>query len=180
METILEKVLRPHEPRPDAPPSPVGAPTPGLIRTGQLGKVMEESSSIAYSYAKAFLAQHHPASPFFQHAAIHLHVPEGATPKDGPSAGATMATALLSLALARPISADLAMTGELSLTGKILKIGGVKEKLIAARRAGITTVVLPRANQADWDDLPDYIREGIAVHFVESFPEIARLVGLLP
>lgn len=168
METILEKIA--------------GSSTDkgSLIRTGQLGKVMEESSTIAYSYAKAFMTKYYPESPFFQQAAIHLHVPEGATPKDGPSAGSTMTTALLSLALSRPIPSSLAMTGELSLTGKVLRIGGVKEKMIAARRSGIKTVILPASNRADWDDLPEYIREGLTVHFVEEFPEIAKITGLLP
>lgn len=171
METLLERTI-----------SGAGdKPTSGsLLRTGQLGKVMEESSSIAYSYAKAFMTQYHPESAFFQHAAIHLHVPEGATPKDGPSAGTTMATALISLALNKPIRSDIAMTGELSLTGKILRIGGVKEKMIAARRAGVKTIILPSTNRADWDDLPAYIKEGLDVHFVGTFPDIAKIVGLFP
>jgi len=90
-----------------------------------------------------------------------------------------MTTALLSLALGKPVRSDLAMTGEISLTGKILKIGGVREKTIAARRAGVKTIILPASNRAEWDDLPAYIREGIQVHFVEDFLEIARLTGLL-
>lgn len=171
METLLERTIKGTGEKPAAG---------SLLRTGQLGKVMEESSSIAYSYAKAFMSQHHPDSTFFQHAALHLHVPEGATPKDGPSAGTTMATALLSLALDKAIRSDIAMTGELSLTGKVLRIGGVKEKMIAARRAGVRTVILPSTNRADWDDLPAYIKEGLTVHFVDAFPEIAQIVGLLP
>jgi Lon-like ATP-dependent protease len=172
METILERIT--------SAGKDSSKTSPGLIRTGQLGKVMEESSTIAYSYAKAFMTRYYPASDFFQHAAIHLHVPEGATPKDGPSAGTTMTTALLSLALGRELPADLAMTGELSLTGKVMKIGGVREKVIAAKRAAIRTVLLPKANQADWDELQDYIREGIQVHFVESYEDVARICGLLP
>lgn len=172
METILERILSSKDSS--------GKANPGLIRTGQLGKVMEESSTIAYSYSKAFMTKNYPNSDFFQHAAIHLHVPEGATPKDGPSAGTTMTTALVSLALNTPIPADLAMTGELSLTGKVMKIGGVKEKVIAAKRAGIKTVLLPKSNQADWEELQDYIREGIQVHFIETFEDVARICGLLP
>jgi len=166
METLLERT--------------VDKASGSLLRTGQLGKVMEESASIAYSYAKGFMTQYHPHSAFFQHAALHLHVPEGATPKDGPSAGTTMATALLSLALSKPLPTHTAMTGELSLTGKVLRIGGVKEKMIAAKRAGIHTVLLPGTNRSDWDDLPGYIRDGLTVHFVDSYPDIACIFGFLP
>lgn len=168
METILEKAY-----------GDKNSSSAGLIKTGQLGKVMEESCTIAYSYAKAFLTRHYPSNDFFTRSAIHLHVPEGATPKDGPSAGVTMTTALLSLAMNRPIRSDIAMTGELSLTGKVMRIGGVKEKVIAAKRAGISTVILPQSNHADWQDLPDYVKEGVTVHFAEDYEQIARLTGLL-
>jgi len=99
-------------------------------------------------------------------------VPEGATPKDGPSAGVTMATALLSLALKRRINRPLAMTGELTLTGKVLPVGGIREKLIAARRVGIRELVLPAANRKDVDELPDYLRKGMRVHCAETYPEV--------
>lgn len=150
----------------------------GLIRTGQLSDVMKESSSIAYSYAKHFVAQSHPENDFFDKASLHLHVPDGATPKDGPSAGCTMATALVSQALQRPIPSDIAMTGELTLTGKVLRIGGVKEKTIAAKRAGMKAIILPRTNHSDWTELPDYIREGLEVHFVSDFAQVASILNL--
>lgn len=102
--------------------------------TGQLGDVMRESASIAHTYARAFLHQHTPDNHYFDKTSLHVHVPAGATPKDGPSAGCTIITALLSLALGQPVKHGLAMTGEVSLTGRILPIGGVKEKLLAARR----------------------------------------------
>lgn len=145
---------------------------PSFTRTGQMGKVMEESSSIAYTFAKSFFANMTPPNDFFEKASIHLHVPEGATPKDGPSAGCTMVTSLLSLALNRAIPCDIAMTGELTLTGKILKIGGVKEKAIAAKRSGITRVLFPKSNMADWHELPPFIKEGLQPHFVEDYSEI--------
>lgn len=147
---------------------------PALMKTGQMGDVMKESCSIAYSFAKAFLNTNFQQNHFFRHAVIHLHVPEGATPKDGPSAGCTMATALLSLALQRPVPSDIAMTGELTLTGKILKIGGVKEKVIAAKRSGIRRIIMPVSNRVDWEELPDYVKEGINAMFVENYLEIAR------
>ena len=146
-----------------------------FIRTGQLGKVMEESSSLAYSYSRSFLTKNYTENNFFDTSTIHLHVPEGATPKDGPSAGITMTTALLSLALNKPIPSDLAMTGELSLTGKVLRIGGVREKVIAAKRSGIKRVILPKSNESDWFKLPDYLKEGLEVYFVEDYFEVAKI-----
>ncbi|KAI2588125.1 lon peptidase 1, mitochondrial, partial [Homo sapiens] len=110
--------------------------------TGQLGEVMKESARIAYTFARAFLMQHAPANDYLVTSHIHLHVPEGATPKDGPSAGCTIVTALLSLAMGRPVRQNLAMTGEVSLTGKILPVGGIKEKTIAAQ-AGLTLTLPP-------------------------------------
>ena len=106
---------------------------------------------------------------------IHLHVPEGSTPKDGPSAGITMATALLSLALATPIKRNLAMTGELTLTGKVLAVGGVKEKIIAARRASINEIILPADNKRDYDEIPLYLKEGLTVHFANEFKDVSVL-----
>jgi len=105
-----------------------------MLTTGQLGDVMRESASIAHTYARAFLNTHDPHNHYFDTTSLHVHVPAGATPKDGPSAGCTIITALLSLALKQPVKHGLAMTGEVSLTGKVLPIGGVKEKLLAARR----------------------------------------------
>jgi ATP-dependent Lon protease len=146
-----------------------------FIRTGQLGKVMEESSSLAYSYSRSFLTKNYPENNFFDTYTIHMHVPEGATPKDGPSAGVTMTTALLSLALNKPIPSDLAMTGELSLTGKVMRIGGVREKVVAAKRSGIKRVILPKSNESDWFKLPDYLKEGLEVNFVGDYSEIAKI-----
>ena len=103
---------------------------------------------------------------------MHLHVPHGGTPKDGPSAGCTMITAMLSLALEKPIKANLAMTGEVTLTGRVLPIGGVKEKTMAARRSGIKELVFPKGNQKDYEELADEIKEGLKVHLVESYEEI--------
>ncbi|PJF17929.1 ATP-dependent protease La [Paramicrosporidium saccamoebae] len=169
IETILERVLSESSDKHN----------PGLIRTGQLGDVMKESSSIAYSFAKSFVVENFPDNRFFEKAALHLHVPEGATPKDGPSAGCTMATSLLSQALGKPLQSDIAMTGELTLTGKILRIGGVKEKTIAAKRSGVKKLIFPKSNEADWSELPDYIRDGLEVKFVESYKEIAKLLKFL-
>lgn len=107
---------------------------------GQLGDVFRESASIAHTFSRAYLSSVDPSNKFFSSSAVHVHVPAGATPKDGPSAGCTIATALLSLALNKPVAADLAMTGEVTLTGRVLPIGGVKEKVLAARRSGVKTV----------------------------------------
>ncbi|CAO2641083.1 Lon protease homolog, mitochondrial, partial [Lemmus lemmus] len=143
--------------------------------TGQLGDVMKESARIAYTFARAFLMEHDPDNDFLVTSHIHLHVPEGATPKDGPSAGCTIVTALLSLALGQPVLQNLAMTGEVSLTGKVLPVGGIKEKTIAAKRAGVTCIVLPAENRKDFSDLAPFITEGLEVHFVEHYRDIFRI-----
>ncbi|KAG8454812.1 hypothetical protein GDO86_001144 [Hymenochirus boettgeri] len=140
--------------------------------TGQLGDVMKESAKIAYTFARAFLMKKHPDNRFLVSSHIHLHVPEGATPKDGPSAGCTIVTALLSLSLGHPVRQNVAMTGEVSLTGKILPVGGIKEKTIAAKRAGVTCIILPSENKKDYYDLASFITEGLEVHFVEHYEEI--------
>uniref|UniRef100_A0A6J0SJZ1 Lon protease homolog, mitochondrial n=1 Tax=Pogona vitticeps TaxID=103695 RepID=A0A6J0SJZ1_9SAUR len=144
--------------------------------TGQLGDVMKESAKIAYTFARAFLMQRMPANDFLVTSHLHLHVPEGATPKDGPSAGCTIVTALLSLALNQPVRQNVAMTGEVSLTGKILPVGGIKEKTIAAKRAGVTCIILPSENKKDYSDLAEFITEGLEVHFVEHYDEIFDIV----
>lgn len=146
-----------------------------LTRTGQLGKVMEESSTIAYTVAKGYLLKYYPDNKFFDKNMLHLHVPEGATPKDGPSAGITMTISLLSLALNKPVNPSLAMTGELTITGKVLRIGGLKEKTIAAKRANVTRVIFPKANEADWKMLPDHIKEGLEPHMVDTFDQVFQL-----
>jgi len=144
----------------------------GLEVTGSLGDVMKESVRIAHSFARQLLHELEPGSEFLEKNQLHLHVPEGATPKDGPSAGCTLVTAMLSLARGVPVRPDLAMTGELSLTGKILPVGGIKEKTIAAKRAGIKVISLPEENRKDFDDLPDFIRADIEVHFVKHYRDI--------
>ncbi|KAL8710604.1 MAG: hypothetical protein Q9220_004828 [cf. Caloplaca sp. 1 TL-2023] len=149
---------------------------PGLERTGNLKNVMRESTVIAYSFAKGFLAKSFPDNKFFEKAKVHLHCPEGAVQKDGPSAGVTMATSLLSLALGRSVGSTVAMTGELTVTGKVLRIGGLREKVVAARRAGAEKVVFPGDNLSDWLELPENIKEGIDGHSVNWYEEIFDLV----
>eukprot|EP00604_Paraphysomonas_vestita_P002956 CAMPEP_0174820794 /NCGR_PEP_ID=MMETSP1107-20130205/4839_1 /TAXON_ID=36770 /ORGANISM="Paraphysomonas vestita, Strain GFlagA" /LENGTH=502 /DNA_ID=CAMNT_0016036799 /DNA_START=1081 /DNA_END=2586 /DNA_ORIENTATION=+ len=129
------------------------------VVTGQLGNVMKESVNIAYTFARKLVTTRFPENDFFQRSHIHIHVPEGAVEKDGPSAGVAMATALTSLALNTPVRSKLAMTGELSLTGKVMPVGGIKEKILAARRSGADTIILPAANQRDFDELPKYVKE---------------------
>jgi ATP-dependent Lon protease len=147
----------------------------GLKQTGQLGSVMQESSEIAYSYLRSQLSKLPKPNEFFNNNFIHLHVPAGATPKDGPSAGITMALALYSLAIGKPVKKGIAMTGELTLTGKVLPIGGVKEKTIAARRVGIKELILPIDNMKDFEELPEYIKEGIKVHYADYFYDVLKV-----
>ncbi len=143
--------------------------------TGQAGDVMKESSQIAWSYLQSMFSKYAPEKVFFEKSQIHLHIPEGATPKDGPSAGVTMLTALISLLKDVPVRQDLAMTGELTLTGKVLPIGGVKEKLIAARRSKAKVLIFPKDNKRDIDELPAYIKKGLQIHFVEHYEEVFRV-----
>ncbi|SNB46249.1 endopeptidase La [Geobacter sp. DSM 9736] len=147
----------------------------GFRQTGQLGNVMIESSEIAYSFVMAHLKEYGAPEDFFDTRFVHLHVPAGATPKDGPSAGVTMATALISMMTGKPVRAKLGMTGELTLTGRVLPIGGVKEKTIAARRAGLKVLVFPEANQKDFGELPDYLKEGLEVHFAKEYRDVYRV-----
>ncbi|MBZ0093748.1 MAG: endopeptidase La [Sulfuricellaceae bacterium] len=148
----------------------------GFKLTGQLGDVMKESAEIAYSYISSHLQAFQGDPKFFDEAFVHLHLPEGATPKDGPSAGVTMATALLSLARNDKIKRPLAMTGELTLTGQVLAVGGIREKVIAARRIRIMELILPDANRRDFDELPDYIRDGFTVHFAKHYRDVMHIV----
>ena len=148
----------------------------GFKLTGKLGEVMKESAEIAYSYVSSHLKPFKADVKFFDEAFVHLHVPEGATPKDGPSAGITMATALLSLARGEKIARPLAMTGELTLTGQVLPVGGIREKVIAAKRVDIRELILPAANQPDFDRLPDYVKAGLTVHFVRQYKDVVKLV----
>jgi ATP-dependent Lon protease len=155
--------------------------------TGQLGSVMQESSSIALTYARDFLLnpelssefteeERMKAAEFLQTCDIHLHFPEGSTPKDGPSAGITITSALLSLALKKPIGQNIGMTGEISLNGKVLPIGGVKEKTMAATREGVNRLIFPKANKRDIDKLPAKIRDGVQFHFVDDYKEVFEII----
>jgi len=148
----------------------------GFKQTGQLGDVMRESSEIAYSFLLSNAARYGVKKEFFNENFIHLHVPEGATPKDGPSAGVTMASALLSLGMGKKIKRNLAMTGELTLTGTVLPVGGIKEKVIASKRNDINELILPEANRDDFETLPEYIKEGFTVHFAERYDQVAKVV----
>lgn len=147
----------------------------GLITTGQMGSVMEESTKIAHTYARSKLHAINPESKFFEENEVHLHVPEGATPKDGPSAGCTMVTALLSLAMDKTVKPDLAMTGELSLVGKVLPVGGIKEKTIAAKRSSVKTLILPLGNKRDFEELEDYLRSDLDVHFADYYDDVFKV-----
>ncbi|CAH1426289.1 unnamed protein product [Lactuca virosa] len=146
-----------------------------LNLTGQLGDVMKESAQIAHTVARAILAGKDKENNFFANSKLHLHVPAGATPKDGPSAGCTMITSMLSLAMNKNVKRDLAMTGEVTLTGRVLPIGGVKEKTIAARRSGVKTIIFPLANKRDFDELAPNVKEGLDVHFVDDYNQIYDL-----
>ena len=148
----------------------------GFKLTGRLGEVMKESAEIAYSYVIGHLKDYGCDLDFFDMSMVHLHVPEGATPKDGPSAGITMATALISLARKERIKRPIAMTGELTLTGQVLPVGGIREKVIAARRSKVMELILPHANRRDFEELPDYLRDGINIHFARNYREVFEFV----
>jgi ATP-dependent Lon protease len=148
----------------------------GFSLTGQMGDVMKESASIAWSWVKHYATENALVLPeWYENRLIHLHIPEGATPKDGPSAGITMATALLSLIMNRAIKPAFAMTGELSLTGQVLAIGGLKEKTVAAHRNGIREIIIPHANVRDLDEIPEHVRKGITFHPVSRMEEVIEL-----
>lgn len=147
----------------------------GLKLTGQLGDVMKESAEIAYSYVLANADKLGVKRDWFEKAFIHLHVPAGATPKDGPSAGITMVSALVSLARGKALPAHLGMTGEVTLTGQVLAVGGIQEKILAAKRAGIKTVILPEANRGAFDELPEAVVKGITVHFAANYGDVLEI-----
>ncbi|MFV0460007.1 MAG: endopeptidase La [Actinomycetales bacterium] len=148
---------------------------PGLTLTGQLGEVMKESAQIALSFVRAHAADLGIEDPSVLERRIHVHVPAGAVPKDGPSAGVTMVTALTSLATGRPVRGDVGMTGEVTLNGRVLPIGGVKQKLLAAQRAGLTAVFVPQRNEPDLDDVPAEVLEAIEVRPMSEVVELVRL-----
>jgi ATP-dependent Lon protease len=147
----------------------------GLTLTGQLGDVMKESVQIALSYVRSHADALGIDAMAFKDRQFHVHVPAGAVPKDGPSAGITMVTALASLLTERPVRSQLGMTGEVTLQGKVLPIGGVKQKLLAAHRAGLKEVILPRRNEPDLDDVPESVRAEIEIHLVSTVAEVLSL-----
>jgi ATP-dependent Lon protease len=146
-----------------------------LILTGMLGDVMRESAQAAVSFVRSNAARLGIPPEQFEGKTIHLHVPAGAIPKDGPSAGVTMMTAVASLAADRPVRNDVAMTGEITLRGKVLPVGGIKEKVLAAHRAGIRQVILPRHNERDLEDIPPELRREMTFHFVDTADEVLEL-----
>ena len=147
----------------------------GFVLTGQLGEVMKESARIALSYVRAHAGELGIDEGAFAEREFHLHVPAGAIPKDGPSAGITMTTALSSLLTGRPVRHDVGMTGEVTLQGRVLPIGGVKQKVLAAHAAGLTDVILPERNRADLDEVPDEVREQMSFHPVMTVGEVLEL-----
>jgi ATP-dependent Lon protease len=146
-----------------------------LLLTGKLGDVMQESGQAALSYVRSRAAGLGLGSDFYRHVDIHIHIPEGAIPKDGPSAGITLATAVVSALTRIPVRRDVAMTGEITLRGKVLPIGGVKEKLLAAHRAGNQIIILPRDNEKDLADIPANIQQELTIRFVETMDDVLDL-----
>jgi len=147
----------------------------GLVLTGQLGDVMKESARIALSYVRSHAAELGVEAEVFENASFHVHVPAGAIPKDGPSAGTAMATALASLLTGRPVRHTVGMTGEITLQGRVLPIGGLKQKVLAAHAAGLTDVILPERNRADLDDVPADVRAAMRFHPVMNLDEVLEL-----
>jgi len=152
-----------------------GAKDPGLTVTGQLGDVMKESASIALSYVRSRANALGVDSTALDGRRFHVHFPAGAVPKDGPSAGITMTTALVSLLTGRLVRSDVGMTGEVTLSGRVLPIGGVKQKVLAAHRAGLKQVILPARNEADLDDVPEKVREDMTFHLVDQVDKVLEL-----
>ena len=142
-----------------------------LKLTGQLGDVMKESAQIAYTWIKRL-------HPEIKNKDIHIHFPAGATPKDGPSAGIALASALKSLIMKKPLSSKMAMTGELSLSGEVLPVGGIKEKVMGAHRAGVTKVIIPKQNEKNVQDIPKEIRDKMEIHFAETIENVFSLIDL--
>jgi ATP-dependent Lon protease len=150
-----------------------------LILTGSLGSVMQESAQTALSYIRSHAEQFGLDPDFFTNSDIHIHFPAGAIPKEGPSAGVTIALALLSLLTKRPARRDVALSGELTLSGRLLPVSGIREKILAAQRSGVQVVVFPRPNEVDINDLEDTVKEGLEIILAEDFGSLVDLV-LLP
>jgi len=146
-----------------------------LILTGQLGDVMKESAQAALSYIRANADRLGIQPDFYEKFDIHIHVPEGAVPKEGPSAGITMFVALVSVLKGKPVRKDVAMTGEITLRGRVLPVGGIKEKVLGAYRANIKTIVLPKANEVDVEEIPEKVRKDIKIHFIENIEEALNI-----
>jgi ATP-dependent Lon protease len=147
----------------------------GFQVTGSIGNVMQESARAALSFVRSRTEELHLDPQFFENSDIHLHIPAGATPKDGPSAGVTMATALVSLISGRPVRPDVGMTGEITLRGQVLPIGGVKEKVLAAHRVGLKTIILPKRNEVDLEDLPEDVRQSLTFKPVDTVDEVLEI-----
>ncbi|HEY9515643.1 MAG TPA: S16 family serine protease, partial [Gemmatimonadaceae bacterium] len=156
-----------------------GLGTVSLILTGQLGDVMKESARAALTYAATHASRLQIPDDRLGSIEVHIHVPAGAIPKDGPSAGVTMGTALISAMSGRAVRKDVAMTGEITLRGRVLPIGGLKEKVLGAHRAGITTIILPRENEADLEDIPEDVRKSLTFHCVGTLDEVIA-IALVP
>jgi ATP-dependent Lon protease len=149
-----------------------------LVLTGQLGEVMKESAQAALTYARAHSEEQGITADYFENHDIHIHVPAGAIPKDGPSAGITITTAIISMISGRPVRRNVAMTGEVTLRGDVLPIGGLKEKVLAARGAKITTVIMPKLNERDLIDVPESIKRDMQFYFVEHVEEVLKIALL--
>jgi len=145
-----------------------------LTLTGRLGDVMQESARAALTYARAHAASLKIEENFYEKNDVHIHVPAGAIPKDGPSAGITMAVALISALTGRPVRKDIAMTGEITLRGKVMPVGGIKEKVLAAHRAGVKKVILPRENEKDLEEVPQQIKDELKFIFVDHVDEVLK------
>lgn len=150
-------------------------PGEGKFRvTGNLGKVMTESAEAAVSYIRSQNERFHLEPDFYKKKDIHIHIPEGATPKDGPSAGVTMATAIISALTGRKVRNDVAMTGEITIRGRVLPIGGLQEKVLAAKKVGIKTVILPKENEKDLDEIMDEIKDGMQFVLAETMEDVLQ------
>jgi ATP-dependent Lon protease len=174
---FVEAAVRTLERAPDADrvTQITGLGAVSLILTGQLGDVMKESARAALTYAATHASQLDIPADRLGSVEVHIHVPAGAIPKDGPSAGVTMATALVSAMSGQPVRRDVAMTGEITLRGRVLPIGGLKEKVLGAHRAGIKTIVLPKDNEADLEDLPEDVRKALEFHPVTALDEVFEI-----